>query len=328
MSDAIKNKLILFADNTQLIKKEFAWHSALTVRLAAFLYAQEGKRVDCNAIRQSLELIKQNTGVFSAFRGNLAVGMAALLSLSPDPQLIFGETLKVYDLLKSLKLRASDYLVVAAYQIAAQANPSDYTSIITRTRAFYDGMKSQHFFYTGQDDYIFTAMLGLSELDPEAGSERIERLYSRLKVNFTNKNSVQALAQVLVLGGSDYNVADRVLALRDAFRAQKIRLDKTYTLPTLGILALLPAEPDAIVRDIDNAVLCLREQKGFGSVSVSRQEALLFTASLIAGEYTLGNNDGIVRAAVSTSITNIILAQHAAMIAAVSASAASASSSS
>ena len=44
MSDAIKNKLILFADNTQLIKKEFAWHGALTVRLAAFLYAQEGKR--------------------------------------------------------------------------------------------------------------------------------------------------------------------------------------------------------------------------------------------------------------------------------------------
>ena len=42
-----ENKLELFANNAQIIKKEFTWQNALTKRLAALLYAQEGKTIDC-----------------------------------------------------------------------------------------------------------------------------------------------------------------------------------------------------------------------------------------------------------------------------------------
>ena len=191
----------------------------------------------------------------------------------------------------------------------------------------YDGMKAHHFFYTGQDDYIFAAMLGLSGLESGPGAERIEYLYSRLKDSFWDRNSVQALAQVLVLGGSGDDVENRVLALRDALRAQKIKLDKAYTLPVLGILALMPVEIDIIVRDLDEAQASLRTQKGFGALSMSTQELLLFAASLVAGEYARDAKDGVITAALSTSIANIIIAQHAAMIAAISASSAGAAAS-
>ncbi len=322
-----QNKLELFADNVQIIKKEFAWQNTLTKRLAALLYAQEGKTVDCEAIRQCHALIKQNTGAFSTFRGNMALCVATMLSLSPNSQEVFSETLKVYDLLKDAKLHASDFLVVAAYQIATQFDASDYSNVVTRTRSFYDGMKAHHFFYTGQDDYIFAAMLGLSDLEVETGAELIEQRYSQLKGEFWDKNSVQALAQVLVLGHSDDNVVGRVLLLRDALREQKIKLDKTYTLPVLGILALLPVEIDTIVRDISAAQDTLRAQKGFGALSVTTQELLLFAASIIAGDYSENIKDGILTATISTSITNIIIAQQAAMIAAISASSVAAASS-
>lgn len=341
-----QKRLELFVDNSQMIKKEFIWHSSLTKRFAALLYAQAGKRIDCDGIQQCIDLIKENTGVFSTFRGNMVLSMAAMLSLSPNPQKRFGETQKVYDLLKGIKFQAHDYLVVAAYQIA-QSDNYDYTPVITRAKGFYDGMKARHFFYTGQDDYIFSTMLGLSDLDPSEGVERIERLYGRLKGEFLDKNSVQALAQVLVLGGVDDRASDdasvgavsgdstsvddaanRVLSLRDGFRAQKIRLDKTYTLPMLGILALLPVEIDTIVRDISTVFDTLRNQKGFGSLSISSQELLLFAASIVAGEYTEHVKDGVLNATLSTSLTNIILAQEAAMIAAFSASAITAASTS
>ncbi len=323
-----QNKLELFADNAQIIKKEFAWQNTLTKRLAALLYAQEGKRIDCEAIRQCHALIKQNTGAFSAFRGNMALCVAALLSLSPDPQEVFSETLNVYGLLKDVKFRASDFLVVAAFQIATQSDAADYGNVVIRTRSFYEGMKARHFFYTGQDDYIFAAMLGLTDLDTAAGAERIEQLYNRLKGEFWGKNSVQALAQMLVLGDSEDSVADRILILRDELRAQKIKLDKAYTLPVLGILALLPVEIDRIVRDIDTAQDALREQKGFGPLSVTTQELLLYAASIVAGDYAESVKDGLLTATLSTSITNIIIAQQAAMIAAISASTAAASASS
>ncbi|MEL7623356.1 MAG: DUF4003 family protein [Clostridiales bacterium] len=323
-----KSRLELFADNAQIIKKEFTWQNTLTKRLAALLYAQEGRRVDCEAIRQCHALMKQNTGAFSAFRGNMALCIAALLSLSPNPQQIFSETLKVYDLLKGVKFRASDFLVVAAYQVAVQADASDYENVVTRARSFYDGMKARHFFYTGQDDYIFAAMLGLTDLEVTEGAARIEQLYSRLKGEFSSKNSVQALAQVLVLGNSDDSATDRLLSLRNDLRMRRIKLDKAYTLPVLGILALLPVEIDRIVRDIGTAQNTLRAQKGFGVLSVTTQELLLFAASIVAGDYAESIKDGVLTATLSTSITNIMIAQQAAVIAAISASTAAAASSS
>ena len=97
----------------------------------------------------------------------------------------------------------------------------------------------------------------------------------------------------MVLGESGDSIADRVLVLRDTLRAQKIKLDKAYTLPVLGILALLPVEIETIARDIGKAQDTLRAKKGFGSLSVTTQELLLFAASIVASDYTESVKGGI-----------------------------------
>jgi hypothetical protein len=328
MKPEIQNKLELFAENIQIVKKDFTWQNMLVKRLAALLYAQANRQADTAMIRSCYDLIKNETGVFSAFRGNMSLCLAALMSLAKNQNELFGKTREVYTLLKGEKLHRSDFLVVAAYQIASQTEVTNYASVVARTREFYDGMKANHFFMTGQDDYIFAAMLGLSNLEVNCGVERIEQIIQQLKGEFWDRNSVQSLAQVLVLGGKSEDVIDRVLALRDALRAQKIKLDKTYTLPTLGVLALLPVDIETIAGDIAEAQTFLRSQKGIGSFRVPTQELLLYAAAIVAGEYAADVKNGILTAALSTSITNIIIAQEAAIIAAVSASSAAAAASS
>ena len=319
MTSKTDGKLKLFVSNAQTIKKEFTWQHDSTRRLAALLYAQENKPVECEAIRQCHTMIKSSAGVFSAFRGNMSLCIATLLALSDNPERLLGETIKVYNMLKKVKLRASDYLAVAAYQIAAGADPDNYSAVIERTRAFYDGMKAHHWFYTGQDDYVFAAMLGLSDLDVDTGVDRIEQLYTRLKDEFWDKNSVQALSQVMVLGGTSYTTTSRILALRDTLKAKKLRLDCSYTLSSLGILALLPVDIEVIARDIDGAQAFLRAQKGFGVLSVDKQELLLIAAAIVAWEYADSAKSGVLAATLSTSITNIIIAQQAAMFAVITA---------
>ncbi|MDR3052671.1 MAG: DUF4003 domain-containing protein [Coriobacteriales bacterium] len=309
------DKLELFAENTQRVKRDFFWQFDSVKRLAALLYAQEGRPIDCEAIRQCYDLIKQNTGVFSQFQGTMALCVATLLSLSPNPQERLDETLKVYDLLKGAGFHATDFLVVAAYQIAAQSSVSKHEVVVTRTRDFYDAIKARHLFLTGEDDYIFAAMLGLTDLDVATGAEHIEHIYSRLKGEFWDNNSIQTLAQVLVLGNSDAGVIERVLALRDALRARRIKLDKTYTLPVLGVLALLPVEIHTVVSDIDAAQTILRAEKGFGMLSIDTAELLLYVTSIVAGDYAKSAKDEVLRATFSTSITNLIIAQQTAMIA-------------
>jgi hypothetical protein len=209
--------------------------------------------------------------------------------------------------------------VIAAFEIAAQADSMRFNEAVARTREFYDAMKATGFFRAGQDDYIYAAMLGLSDLNVAEGVSRIEGLYTKLRGEFRNKNSVQALAQILVLGGSDINAINCVLTIRDALRIRRIKLGKSYTLPALGILAMLPVENDLIACDICETQTALRAHKGFGRFSVSTQEVLLFAAAIVAGDYARNLTDGIVNTTIATGIANMMIAQQAAMISAMAA---------
>lgn len=328
MKEQYAARLELFAQNAQRVKKEFPWQNALVNRLAALLYSTENKMADGEAIRASYELIKENTGLFSSFRGTSVICIATLLSLTSDKERQLMNTLAVYDMLKDAKFRASDYLVVAAYQIAAHSTPDQYLHTVERAKQFYDSMKAKHRFLTGQDDYIFAAMLGLSDIEVESGVERMEQLYTALKPEFLSGNSVQALTQVLVLGETASEEAERVLALRDAFRAQDIRMDKEYTLSSLGVLSLLPGSREDIVNDVSETYQFLRTQKGFGNWSITKQELLLLSAALAAFKYVEDVRNGIITTMLSTSITNIVIAQQTAIAVAAATSAAAASSSS
>ena len=308
--------------NARTIEKEFSLHSGLTKRLAALLYAQEDTPIDCADIKKCYDMIKGGTRVFSALRGNMSLCVAALLALSGDPEHLLGEIVKVYDLLRSVKLRSSDYLAVAAYQIAAGSEPDSYSAVIERARAFYDGMKAYNRFYTGQNDYVFAAMLGLSDIDVDTGVERIEQFYTLLKGEFRDKNSVQALSQILVLSGTTDETTSRILALRDVLKERKLRFDRSFSLSSLGVLALLPVDVDTIVSDIEEAQALLRAEKGFRPPSVDKQELLLLAAAIVAWEYAESIESGVLTATLSTSIANIIIAQNAAMVAAISASSA------
>lgn len=329
MTQNLNARLALFASNTQSVKKNFVWQNTLIKRLAALLYAAEGKTADCEAIRECHNLIKENTGVFSIFRGNLSICVAAMLSLETGRERLFQNTLEVYGMMKESGFRASDYLAIAAFQVAVHSPEAEYRQVIARSKAFYQGMKSHHWFYTSQDDYIFSVLLGLSDIDSGSGAEHIERLFKRLKPEFWSGNAVQALAQILVLSGDPDKTAERVLLLRDAFRQRGLRLDREYTLSSLGVLALLPAETDNIVSAVSDAYETLRAQRGFGAWSVSKQELLLLSAGLVAFSYAGDIKNGLLSANLSTNIASIIIAQQTAiMIVAVSSASTAAASSS
>jgi len=327
MNNTLKERLDLFSANAQSMKKEFVLQEPLIKRLAALLYAAENLTVDCDAIRECRELIRMNTGIFSNFRGNLAVCIATLLSLSDNRAEQLSGTLEVYDIMKEMKFRASDYLVVAAYQIAQAADKPNYRQVVERAKAFYDGMKKNHWFYTGKDDYIFAAMLGLSDINVQTGIERMEQLHQRLKPKFSSGNGVQALTQVLALGGETNETVIRLLNLNQLFRERNLRLDKEDTLSSLGILSLIPVDTGTIATDVLEAYDFLRAQKDFGMWSVSKQELVLFSAAITAFAYLDDVKSGVITTALSTSITNIILAQQMVFSAAAASSAAAAASS-
>lgn len=321
-------KAELFVANTLILKKPFKWQQPIMRRLASLLYVVENKSIDPQAIQQSNDLMKQHTKRFSAFRGPSSFNIAAMLSLTTDQLTRLQNTLQVHDLMKEIKFRNSDYLVMAAYQIAAQVPPDQFQHTVERAKSFYDRMKEEHPFLTGHDDYILTAILALSDLEVDSAVARMEQLYHELKSEFSAKNSVQTLTQILVIGDGGPKVSERLLALSETFRSRKLRMDKTYTLPSLALFALLPAEIDLLVDQVVETYDWLRTQEGFGAWSINKQELLLFSSALTALQHVESLQNEILTSSMSTTITNIIVAQQAAMTAAVAGAAAATAASS
>ncbi|MCL2362672.1 MAG: DUF4003 domain-containing protein [Defluviitaleaceae bacterium] len=330
MNQKVESMLHLFTQNHQNIRNEFIWQEPMAKRLAALAYAMEGQPLNAEAIKEHHQMIKSEVGAFSSFRGMLSVYVAAALSLNPEPGQLLENTLYVYELLREQGFWRNDYLVISAFEIAENAKKIDYEHTAARAMAFYDEMKANHRFQISSDDYIFAAMLALTDMDVHQGANKVKAIYIRLREEFsrfTSKNSLLTLAQMLALGGSTEYCAENVAKLNRALRIRKIKLDKTYTLPSLGVLSLLNQDPCDLANELNAVTDYLRAQKGFGALSVSVQELQLYAVSLMTHAHIGDEQAGVTKAGVTTSVTNLLIAQQVALIASMAAMSAAAAAS-
>ena len=326
MNEDLKEKLDLYISNTVKAKSELKWQSAFNLSLISLLYTSEGREIDSDAVINAQKYIRDNTGIFSLFRGVLSVSFASLLSLSDDIDDKFIDTSNICNMMKERGFISSEYLLFAAYQIAAYAEMTDYLRTVERSRTFYLEMKKMHRFITGSDDYIFSAMFALSGKDVGSSVLQMESLYVRLKSEFQSRNDVQALTQILVLGGADDTVIPRLLSLRDAFRGKKLRIDKASVLPLLGVLALLPGDADSIAEETALIYEQLRAEK-YLKWNLPKSHLLNTAAALVSLNDIDEARKGTARIT-EASIANITLThQMAVIVASISAGAASGASS-
>lgn len=330
MKNQLQQKMALYANNVSAMRNDFIWQETATKRLAALVYTLEGKPIDNEAVRDNHRMIKDEVGVFSSFRGNLAIYIATVLSLAEQPKALLSDTLGIYDLLKEHGFWPNDFLTVTAFEIASHTKAIDHAQTVQRTRAFYDEMKANHRLHIGKDDYIFAAMLALTDVEPHAGANKLKRLFQRLKSEFSifsNRNSLLNLAQMMVLGGNTEDCVTNLVGLNVALRHKKIRLDKTYTLPSLGVLNLLDVPHHTLAEEITEIMAYLREQKGLGHFSVTTQELLLYAVALITSVYAHEAENNLAKAGVTTSVTNLIIAQQVAILMSITAASSAAATS-
>jgi hypothetical protein len=131
---------------------------------------------------------------------------------------------------------------------------------------------------------------------------------------------------VLALDGQQEQIVAKVLKLRDAFKNERLRMDRTYTLPAMGVMALLPVDVETVVRDFREVRDELKAQKGFGAFYVTNEELMLYTSAIVTSVHA-DRLKGSMTAALSTSFAGIIIAQQAAHMAAITGSVVATSSS-
>ena len=314
-----------FIENRDVIKSDYIFESSYMYPVAAAIFTGAHQRADSARLKEAEYILKDNTGIFSNFRGTLNLPMIALLAVSQNPEEKMRNAMDVYRRLKEL-FWTSTYLPVASMVIADLVAPQEYSAVAARTRHIYELMKGEHPFLTSAEDSVFAALLALSDLTDEQIVAETEYCYQLLNGEFWSGNSVQSLSHVLAMGqGSPEAKCRKTIELYQTLKENGMRYGRQYELATLGVLALLPVGVDGLMMDMAEVDEFLSGQRGYGFFGVGRKQRLMHAAMLVASNYTSEEpNHTIMNSAALNSTIALIIAQEMAICATIAASSAAA----
>ena len=326
MREELQKLCVDFIENRDLAKEAFAWESSYMPPICAGILIEKNQAMSAESLKTYKQMIKDNTGIFSDFRGTGIAPMACMLAVSEDAEKLLANALKVHDELKK-HFWSSQYLPLVSMIVAQLAKEEEYVRVAEQTRAIYDLMKKEHPFLTSAEDGPFAAMLAFAERSPEAMIKEVEQCYELLKPKFFSGNAVQSLSHVLALGEGSAEMKCRKLEmLFDELKAKGYKYGTDYELATLGALSVLPVDVTNAVQDVIDVAEYLENEKGYGFFGATKKQRLMHAVMLVCKAYSTADNTQVINSAAIGSAIAMVAAQQAAMCAAIAASAAAASS--
>lgn len=326
MRDSLFTLCENFIENRSRIESAFGWESIYLYPVCAAVFTDKRKLADIGQMKRCRDILKEQTGIFSDFRGNAKLAVISMLAVDEDAEGKFQRALQVHTALKE-HFFSSPYLSVASMIIADLAEQDRYEEIAARTRQIYNRMKQEHPFLTSGEDSVLAALLAFSSLTDEQIVQETETCYELLKAKFFAGNAVQSLSHVLALGEGPANEkCRRTMELYDGLKERGYRYGTGYELATLGVLALLPSDTAVVMKDIMEVDDFLSRQKGYGFFGLDKKQRLMHAGMLVSCDY-IGKTDNLAMntAAIGGTIS-LIAAQEMAMCAAIAASTAAAAS--
>ena len=323
MRDSLQKICDSFIDNRAHIQQAFRFENSRLYAVCANVFTARGITADPVRIDQCKRLIKEKTGIFSNFRGNVRMPVICMLAARDNPSALMDETLSCYDLLKA-HFFSSEFLALVAFLMADISEPGDAYDKAARGRALYKRMKEEHPFLTSSEDSVFAVLLAFSEKTDDALVEEMEACYSLLRKRFPASNALQAASHVLTLSdGASEDKVNRLVTLYEGIRAAGGKFSRT-DLATLAAVSILDADMDAVQRDMFEVDAFLAQQKGYGLFGPGRATRMAHAAMIVSDEYAAREP---VDAASLTSTLAMIAAQQAAMCAIIVASSTTAATS-
>lgn len=318
MNESILYNCQLLVSNKNEVKNVFPWEDGMLHVAGAAVYTMKGKAVDDTILKNCKRELKTHTGVLSNFRSTARLPIVCMMASENAPERLLQKGIQVYDALKK-EFWNSEYLPFAAMLIAQNAEESQFGKIVERTRTIYNRMKAEHPFLTSSEDSAFCALMAMSEKTDDQLINDAEHCYQILSNNFLSANSVQSLTHVLALcDGAPEVKCEKTMELFQKLKAAGHKYGTSYELPTLGVLAMSGMNADQLVTDMIDADRWLAGQKGFGVwSSLSGKQRLMYAGMMVQKNYI--NTDSMQAAAVNGMIA-LVIAQQAAICAAIVAS--------
>ena len=294
-------------------RDQFKWSgSQLVDPLCAYIYLDHHQEPNEEMISLCKKILKENAGIFSAFRGNGNPILVTMLAVADDPGLKMETAKAAYEALRR-RFGFSDYLPFLA-MIMPDAMPADQFDAFTeRTWVLYDTMHEIHSFLTSTEDVIYAGLLVMENKDTPQYIDEMEYLYDIMHKNdIFHANAQQSLSHALTLcQGSPDDKYNNLLTLCAMLRNEKIGYSKDYDMIPLGVLANIGIGREQIFHDLVDVYDYLEHFSGYGGAfGFSKKSRLVHACLILCAYYSPGTVE--LASAVTISVLMQIKAQQAA----------------
>lgn len=321
MKDSIKNKVDLLVANRAKIEKEFKWGYNLMNIAAALVFSAADKEADIEKLKECREILKKNTGAFSAFRDTSEAVIASKMVLADDPEQYLKDVKLVYDKLSKKRMFDSSFLIQGAISIYEAGRMDDTDMIMEKYTELFKKMEKKHPILTSSDDIVFVILLAMTEKSVDRIFDEIEECYTYLKKEIKLKvgsDELQGLGEILALSDGDIKVkSDRVVKLYNTIKEHGIKWGNEYNeFAALGTLidtsSVVDVDEDALVDEIVEVSDYLKTIKGFGDWSLDSKQRLLFSAMLVGDSYS--DNSAVLSSSTINSTVAMVIAEEVAIM--------------
>ena len=100
MKEELKNLVREYLDNKALAEDIFVWRSGYLPPVCASVLMKAGRKFSKEEVEKANQVIKDNTGVFSDYRGTAMSVMACILAAEPSPESAMQKSLQIYEELR------------------------------------------------------------------------------------------------------------------------------------------------------------------------------------------------------------------------------------
>ena len=315
----------LFITNRDIARQSFKWDSDAVHPLCANIFCARGLTMEMDRLQQCKEIIKNQTGILSNFRGSLRPALAAMLAAGERPEEKMSRALENYRILKQ-DFWSSEYLALAAFLLTDIADTYQVEEKAGRGKTIYQRMKKEHPFLTSSEDSVFAVMMAFSEKTDDALIADMEACYQGLKGKFSIGDSVQTASHVLAMApGEPAEKVERVISLYEALRNAGVKYGKYYELATLAALAVMDVDLPTVTAEICEADEFLSKQKGYGFFGPGKGIRAMHAAMIVSDQYA--RREQVDTAAMAGTLA-MLIAQQMAMMAVMAGATASAAASS
>ncbi|HPF16641.1 MAG TPA: DUF4003 family protein [Thermotogota bacterium] len=313
MKAIYESKIDSLISHHQALKSSFKWEHDLNLHLVALNYVLNNKTVNPDRLKEAQQFIKENTGLFSSFRGTNLFAICGLLVSENDMALSRLKTMMAnVELAKKSGFKNSNYLPAALYALDKVYDGKDTEIFLKKAHDLYKEIKRNHPFLTGGDDYALAIILA----NNNGNSEAIEKNYRALaEAGFSKSNGLQMMSHILTLSDTETEKLTKIcITVYEKLKENKLKINSTYY-PAIALISLLPEEH---TEDLIEVAQSLKSQKGYKWLGKGMN--VLIASALIAGESVNQIQNEVLSTTLQVSIQSIISAQIVALIAAVSAS--------